>query len=181
MSYWLDTEVAGLGGEAKYVSAKTGASYFYPIHEQLIFSLLGEGGAIKSYGDSDVVINERYFIGTRKFRGFARSGIGPRDSSTGDALGGNYFYRGSAELTFPLGLPKELGIKAHTFTDFGSLWGIDESGANLQDSSSIRASAGVGVSWKSPFGPIRLDLALPYMKEDYDKEQSFRFDFGTRF
>lgn len=181
MLYWFDTELAGLAGDAKYVSAKTGASYFYPLHDQWTVNVLGEVGAVEGYSDTDVEINERFFLGGSSLRGFERSGVGPRDSSTNDALGGNIFYRGSVEMSFPVGLPKEMGIKGHTFTDFGSLWDIDETGVEVQDESSIRASAGVGVSWRSPFGPIRLDFAFPYSKEDYDEEEKFRFDFGTRF
>ncbi len=180
-TYWLDTEIAGAGGDAKYVSAKTGASHYYPLAEQWVVNVLAEGGAIQAYSDSDVEINERYFLGGSSLRGFERSGVGPRDSSTGDSLGGNFFYRGSIEMSFPLGLPKELGIKAHTFSDFGSLWDIDEGGSSLQEGNSLRAAAGIGVSWKSPFGPIRLDYAVPYAKEDYDEEEQLRFDFGTRF
>ncbi len=181
MTYWLDTELAGLGGDAKYISAKTGASYYYPISDNVVLNILGEGGAIQSYGDSDIEINERFFLGGSTLRGFERSGVGPRDAVTNDSLGGNFFYRGSVEVSFPIGLPKELGVRAHTFSDFGSLWDIDEIGIDLLEENSIRASAGVGISWKSPFGPIRLDYAIPYSSESYDKEEKFRFDFGTRF
>jgi len=52
---------------------------------------------------------------------------------------------------------------------------------NIVDSSAIRASAGIGVSWKSPVGPIRLDLAVPLKKESFDKTQIFHISFGTRF
>ncbi len=179
--YWLDTEVAGVGGDAKYVSGRTGASYFYPVMDQVVVNTLGEVGAITGYSDTDVEINERFFIGGSTLRGFERSGIGPRDSKTDDALGGNMFYRGSVEGSFPVGLPKEMGIKGHLFTDFGSLMDIDESGSSLLEEDSLRASAGVGLSWRSPFGPIRVDLAVPYLKEDFDEEEYFRFDFGTRF
>lgn len=51
----------------------------------------------------------------------------------------------------------------------------------VQQSPAIRASAGVGVSWKSPVGPIRLDIAYPLKKEPFDKTQLFRVSFGTRF
>ena len=180
-TYWLDTELAGLGGNAKYLSAKTGASHYYPLAERWILNVLAETGAIQSYADADVEINERYFLGGHSLRGFERSGVGPRDAVTKDSLGGNFFYRATAEMSFPLGLPKELGIKGHAFTDAGSLWDIDEVGAGLLEENSIRASAGVGLSWKSPFGPIRLDFAIPYIKEDFDEEEHFRFDFGTRF
>ncbi len=181
MTYWLDTEVAGLGGDAKYVSGKTGASYYYPLTDQWIFNILGEAGGIEGYSDSNVEINERYFLGGSTLRGFERSGVGPRDSTTNDSLGGNYFYRNSIEMSFPVGFPKELGIKGHTFNDIGSLFDIDELGSDILDESSLRASAGVGLSWRSPFGPIRIDFAVPYLKEDYDEEEQFRFDFGTRF
>ena len=101
---------------------------------------------------------------------------------TNDALGGNYFYRGSLEAGFPLGLPEELGIKGHTFTDFGSLWEPDdESGTGLVDENSIRASAGIGLSWVSPLGLVRFDYAIPYADEEFDEEESFRFSFGTNF
>lgn len=181
MTYWLDTSLSGLGGNARYVSARTGASHYQPVFDDVILNLIGEVGAIQAYGDADVEINERFFLGDRTLRGFERSGIGPRDSETGDALGGNFFYRGSLELSFPIGLPKELGVQGHTFSDFGGLSDIDESGATLLEEDSVRASAGIGLSWRSPFGPIRFDLAFPYLSEDFDEEENFRFDFGTRF
>ncbi|HEY8191416.1 MAG TPA: outer membrane protein assembly factor BamA, partial [Alphaproteobacteria bacterium] len=178
---WLDTEVAGLGGDAHFISGKLGASYFYPIADNWIFNVLGEGGIITGLGE-DVRINDRYFLGGSTLRGFERAGAGPRDIATDDSLGGNQFYRGTAELTFPLGLPEEMGIKGHGFTDIGSLWGLDDNaGVNVVDESSLRAAAGVGVSWKSPLGPVRVDLSKPYLSESYDKDEVFRFNFGTRF
>lgn len=180
-NYWLETELAGLGGDAKYVSARTGASHYIPVYEGFILNLLGEIGAVEGYGDEDVEINERFFLGGSTLRGFERSGVGPRDEATDDALGGNLFYRGSLELSFPLGLPKELGIQGHAFTDAGSLTDIDQTGSGILEEDSIRAAAGLGISWRSPFGPVRLDFALPYSSEDFDEEEKFRFDFGTRF
>ncbi|MCK5284436.1 MAG: outer membrane protein assembly factor BamA [Alphaproteobacteria bacterium] len=179
--YWLDTEFAGLGGDAEYLSGKTGVSYFYSIVDNWVLNLLGEVGAIGSYSDEDVAINERFFLGGSTLRGFEQAGLGPRDIVTDDSLGGNYFYRGSAEVTFPVFLPEELGVKGHAFSDFGTLWELDSKGINVEDDGTIRASAGVGLSWRSPFGPIRLDWAVPFAKEDFDEEEVFRFNFGTRF
>ena len=178
---WIDAEAAGLGGNAKYVSGKIGGSYFYPVAKSVVFNILGEGGSIKGWGDEEVKINERYFIGGSNLRGFARAGIGPRDLLTDDALGGNLFYRGSAELSFPIGFPEDVGVLGHAFTDVGSLWSLDQSDADIIDENSIRATAGVGLSWRSPMGPLRLDFATPYIKEDYDETEVFRFSFGTRF
>lgn len=180
LNAWLDTEFAGLGGDAHYVSGVLGATYYYPVADRWVFNVTGEGGAIHGLSE-DVQINERFFLGGSSLRGFERAGVGPRDILTDDSLGGNMYYRGSAELSFPIGLPEEMGILGHTFTDFGSLWSLDDSGVGIKDENSIRASAGVGVSWRSPMGPVRVDLALPYAKEDYDVDERFRFSFGTRF
>lgn len=179
---WLDTEVAGLGGDAKYVSGTLGSSYYHPFFDRkVVLNLLGETGAIQGYSDSDVEINERFYLGGSNLRGFERGGVGPRDLATDDSLGGNVFYRGTAELSFPVFLPEEMGVQGHAFTDFGSIWDLDETGATIADESSIRATAGLGLSWRSPMGPVRVDVAAPYVKEDFDKKEVFRFSFGTRF
>ncbi len=179
---WLDTEVAGIGGDAEYVSGTLGSSYYYPMYDhKVVFNLLGETGAIGAYGDSNVAINERFYLGGANLRGFERGGLGPRDLATDDSLGGNYFYRGTAELSFPVFLPEEMGVLGHAFTDFGSIWELDETGPGIADEDSIRAAAGLGLSWRSPMGPVRIDVAAPYIKEDFDKKELFRFSFGTRF
>lgn len=179
--YWIDTEASGLGGDSKYVSGKTGASYYYPLYDRVVLNALAEVGTVEGYGDEDVAINERFYIGGSTLRGFENSGIGPRDRDTSDALGGKYFYRGSLESSFPVGLPEELGVLGYAFTDAGSLMRLDDRGTDVLDDSSVRASVGLGVSWRSPFGPIRADVAKAVLKEDYDQTETFRFNFGTRF
>src|SRR5204862_914622 len=99
-------------------------------------------------------------------RGFAVGGVGPRDANTLDSLGGRYYYTASGELSFPLfGVPKELGLMGKAFVDVGSLWGADDSlnvpGASVLDSQLMRVGTGVGIQWISPFGPIRIDYAVP--------------------
>ena len=183
---WFDTEFAGLGGDSKYVSGKIGSSYYYPVADKWVFNALGEGGAIASYTNRPLRVDERFFLGASTFRGFEQAGVGPRDTSSDDALGGDYFYRGTAELSFPIGLPDELGILGHAFTDVGSLWDIDHipdgvDRGDVKDKNALRGSAGFGISWRSPLGPIRVDLALPYLKESYDKTEFFQFNFGTHF
>lgn len=177
----LETEVAGLGGDAQYLSNRIGANYFYPIRDQWVLSVLGEAGLVFGYGDEDVEINERYYIGGSTLRGFERSGIGPRDTATNDALGGNKFYRGSVELAFPSGLPEDMGVRGHVFSDVGTLWDVDDSDSDIADDSSLRMSVGAGLSWRSPLGPLRVDFSAPIAKEDYDKTEMFRFSFGTSF
>jgi outer membrane protein insertion porin family len=129
----------------------------------------------------DVRISDRYFLGGDSLRGFASRGVGPRDVATDDALGGNFLYSGSVEVTFPLGLPEELPIRGRVFTDFGAVTGLDDEGATIEDSAYPRLAVGTGLTWRSPLGPIAIDFAIPLLQEDYDEEERFRFSFGTRF
>lgn len=176
----LGVDVAGLGGTERYVRPEVSGAYYIPIVEDWVASVSGKAGIIRGIG-KDVNISDRFFVGQEEIRGFQVGGIGPRDSVSDDALGANNFYAASVELSFPLGLPKELGIKGRVFTDFGSAFGLDDSSSRILDEASPRVSAGVGVSWDSPFGPVRVDVGFPLVKEDFDKEELFRFSFGTRF
>src|SRR6185437_2826057 len=121
----LGTDVAGLGGDIRYVRGKVSGGYFIPLYPQWVLSLTGEVGAIKGLGQR-VRLEDRYFVGGDNLRGFSTAGIGPRDDVTGDALGGNRYYTASISLGFPLGLPQELGLSGRVFTDIGSLFGIDQ-------------------------------------------------------
>ncbi|WP_163616374.1 BamA/TamA family outer membrane protein, partial [Klebsiella pneumoniae] len=77
------------------------------------------------YGGSYVRLNNLFFIGGDTLRGFAVGGIGPRDAGTTDALGGQYYYTGTAELSYPLPfVPKEVSLLGKAFVDIGSLWGV---------------------------------------------------------
>jgi outer membrane protein insertion porin family len=179
----VGNDFAGLGGDADYVRTRLSGTYYFPIPtwDQWVLSLGGEAGYIVGLGQ-DVFIADRFFIGGDTLRGFQTAGIGPRDISTGDALGGNQFYRGTVELRFPLGLPDELGLFGHAFTDVGSLSHVEiASTPNVVDSASLRAASGLGLQWRSPLGPIGIDFAIPVAKQSYDKTQQFRFNFGTRF
>lgn len=181
-NFWFETELAGLGFDSKFVSAVTGVTQYYPVYDQVVLSLLAETGAITGYSDEKVGVNENFSLGgPGSLRGFARFGVGPRDlESEGDA-GGNAFYRGSVQLNFPLGLPEKLGLGGSVFSDFGSLWDSDFDAVAIEDDNSLRLSAGVGLNWRSPFGPIGIYYAQPILDEEYDRVKQFEFNFGTRF
>jgi outer membrane protein insertion porin family len=177
----LSNDLAGLGGDEQYIRTRIGAGYYYPVAPPAwVLSFTGEVGHIQGLG-KDIGIQDRFFIGGDTLRGFKTGGIGPRDITTEDALGGNTFATGSVALQFPLGLPQELGVAGRVFSDFGTLYNIDQSGPGIVDKRSLRASLGTGVSWKSPFGPIRVDFAVPVVKESFDESEFFRVSFGTRF
>jgi outer membrane protein insertion porin family len=192
----LGNDFAGVGFGVQYIRNKVNVGYYYPVAPEWVLSFTGEAGDIFGWGGQKVLLQDRFFVGGDNLRGFAPAGVGPRDVVSGDALGGNKYYVGSVALTVPLGLPKELGVTGRVFTDFGTLFSNDQKNfvltpaqlaANggiapqIADSAAVRASAGVGVSWKSPVGPIRLDVAMPIHKESFDKTQVFHVSFGTRF
>jgi outer membrane protein insertion porin family len=174
-------EFAGLGGDSKYIKHEVKSAYYYPIAKNWTWSAGGATGHLLGIGGEDIRISDRFFIGGEEIRGFDNAGIGPRDITTGDALGGNIYYAANTELRFPLGLPDDLGFLGAVFLNAGNLWDIDDRGPEVVDSNTIRVSAGVGVSWASPFGPIRIDISHPIVKEDEDVKETFRFSFGTRF
>lgn len=186
----FNQDVAGAGGDAQYIRNELRSAYYHPvIGDDWVLKLAAKAGHVMGYGGEDVRINDRFFIGGEDLRGFANQGIGPRDSVSKDPLGGNIYAAGTVEVNFPVGLPKELGVNGSVFTDFGTLYNNDDgtvvnpdgSVSHVLDENSIRAAAGFGVSWRSPFGPIRIDIAEPYMDEAFDDTEQLRFSFGTRF
>jgi outer membrane protein insertion porin family len=178
----VSTDVAGLptGGDVAYVRGSVSAGGYYPFTPDYIASLTGQGGQILGVGQ-DVRLEDRFFVGGDNLRGFQTGGIGPRDSVFDDALGGETYWVGSAALAYPLGLPPELGITGRVFSDFGTVFGVHPTGPTIEESHLIRISAGTGISWKSPFGPIKVDLGFPLVKEPYDRTELFHVSFGTRF
>lgn len=180
----LNQDIAGLGGDAKFFRNEVRATYYHPIYQNdWILKLAGKAGHVFGI-DEDVRINDRFFIGSNDIRGFANQGIGARDATSLDPLGGNTYVATTVEVGFPLGLPEELGFRGSVFSDAGTLFDTDDTSTALNpifDESSIRASIGVGVSWSSPLGPIRIDLATPIAEESFDDTEVFKFSFGTRF
>ena len=176
----LRTDAAGLGGTLKHLRNTVRGATYYEVVDEWVITVGGKAGYIIGLGD-DVDILERYYIGGDDLRGFATRGVGPRDTLTDDALGGEWMYTGTLQLGFPLGLPAELGVTGRVFTDMGSSGQLEPTNATVEDTGSLRVSSGVGITWVSPFGPLGFDVGFPLVKEDFDEEELFRVNFGTRF
>jgi outer membrane protein insertion porin family len=194
----IESEIAGLGGDAYFGRVEARGWYFYPLYEEsIVLKLEGNAGHIEEFNGTDVPLQDRFFKGADSFRGFAQSGVGPRqignDGDT-DAIGAQSYAIATAELTFPVGLPEQWGIEGAAFTDFGTVFGTPEetstvgnngctlaSGCTVFDTLTFRASVGAGLIWQSPFGPLRFELAYPILKAKYDEAEYFRFSIGTRF
>ncbi|MGH6902509.1 MAG: outer membrane protein assembly factor BamA, partial [Geminicoccaceae bacterium] len=128
----LDQDLADFGADTRFVRVEGRASYYYPFFPDWVLNLAARGGYIVGLGD-DVRLFDRFFLGGASFRGFKFAGVGPRDTSTGDALGGNVLYTATAEQRFPLGLPEELRIFGRVFVEAGTLFDSDSSGATVFD------------------------------------------------
>jgi outer membrane protein insertion porin family len=194
---------AGIGGDVRYVRSEfNGAIYrpFFPglLGDDVVASFTMNGGFVLPWGGDSVRINDRFFKGGNSFRGFEVAGIGPRavsrDPDTGelirgDALGGRLYAVGALEVSFPLGLPEQYGVRGSLFTEFGTLGMLDsadqvDEGTNAVftvDDLALRASAGLSIFWDSPFGPVRFDFAQAFIREDYDRAEFFRFSTRTGF
>lgn len=126
----LKPDVAGLGGDSKYFRITADARYYRELYDDFIGIARVQGGHIRAIGDQDLRIVDNFFLGPTLVRGFAPSGIGPRDISTNDtkanAVGGTTYFGGSLEVQFPIPLlPRELGLKGAVFADAGTLFGYE--------------------------------------------------------
>jgi outer membrane protein insertion porin family len=136
--------------------------------------------------NKDSRVNDRFNIRSQQMRGFEPYGIGPREigvsATQDDALGGNYFAVARFEAEFPLGLPEEYGIDGGIFFDIGSVWGLDQTSANvLYEDFSLRQVIGFSLFWETPVGPMRFNFSKALKKEQFDKEQNFDFTLEARF
>ena len=195
----LSQDFAGLGGDVRYVKTSWEGGWYHGFNPAWILSVTGQIGYVGGWGGDTVRINDRFFAGGGNgggaiFRGFQVAGIGPRDTTPGlgqEALGGKLYAVGAVEETFPNGLPEQYGIHTSFFGQFGTLGLLDNASKRVagslvndpfvRDDLALRASAGISIYWKSPLGPLRIDLAAPILKQKYDKTQVFNFSTSTRF
>jgi outer membrane protein insertion porin family len=179
----FSNDLAGLGGTEKYLRSSVAVGLYEDFFDGWIFSATGNVGYIVGIGE-DIKIFQRYQLGGNNLRGFDDFGASPRDSTTGDALGGDWIATARAEIKIPLGLPEEIGITPKVFSDWGTIGApkdLGDRGIDIFKSQRVRGSVGVGVEWESPVGPINIDWAHVLRKADFDITESFRVNFGQRF
>jgi outer membrane protein insertion porin family len=200
----IKQDFAGVGGDVNFVRTSSEARAYHEVFPDIVGMVKLQGGHLGSWGSKDLRMLDHFQMGPNLVRGFAPSGLGPRDLTSGtnnDALGGSLYWGATVEAQTPLYfLPKEIGIKLALFADAGSLWSYQGptswsvTGETLQvglnSASMIRSSVGVGFLWDSPLGPLRFDFAYPLSKfcetpvggaEVCDRTQIFRFSGGAKF
>jgi outer membrane protein insertion porin family len=186
-------DLAGVGGDVNYIRSAAELRGYYPITQDITLAGRTMGGTITGWGGQSVRVVDAFYKGGETIPGFAPAGIGPRDAATGDALGGTTFYSATAELRFPLPfLPQDLGLSGAVFTSAGTLFGTDApkfaaayaaqhgtpNTLAVQDTSSLRSSAGGSLIWDSPVGGLRVDFAGAITKAPFDKTQVVGFGYS---
>ncbi|WP_442864982.1 outer membrane protein assembly factor BamA [Bosea sp. NBC_00550] len=124
----LKPEFAGVGGDSKFLRIAADARYYREIFDDVVGFLRVQGGHVQATSGNLRMV-DHYFLGPTLVRGFAPSGIGPRDvlnDPTANAVGGTSYFGGSVEVQFPIwGLPRDLGLRGALFADAGTLFNYD--------------------------------------------------------
>ena len=177
----------GFGGTTtymRYYGDATAMVNFLDDRWQLKTSI--EGGYIEPIGDDYIPRVYRYFLGGESLRGFDVAGVG-RISQNSYSLGGLWKVNGSTQLNFPIFIPDEYQVKGFVFADYGILGDPDvprghENAPYLQEiGSGWRTSAGFGVYWNTPMGPMNFSWGWPLKIDKNDKERRFLLSFETQF
>ncbi|HEY5893301.1 MAG TPA: outer membrane protein assembly factor BamA [Chthoniobacterales bacterium] len=159
-----DVETYGLGIEGKQ---------YFRLPWDTILLLNAEVAAIDSWGNGDVPIFDRLYLGgANTLRGFDYRDVGPKDEN-GEPIGGRTMARFTAEYTFPI-VEK---VRGALFYDTGFVsedawdWGGD-----------VNSDVGIGVRLDLPIGPIRIDYGIPIQADSFnDSSGKFNFNVGYQF
>jgi len=173
----LNTEWS-VAGDARYVRANYQYQQYVPLNKKFTLAFNGELGLGKGMGGRPFPVFKNFYSGgLGSVRGFDQGTLGPRDV-TGASLGGPKKVTFNAELIAPFpGAGNDRTLRVFTFLDVGNVYGDGEK-MRLSD---MRASVGVGLSWISPLGPLRLAYANPVRKYAGDRIQKLQFQIGTSF
>lgn len=176
-------EVGLPGLDLEYYKLDYKHTWYKAVTKNITFSLNGEAGYGDTYGNKDFPFFKNFYVGgVNSVRGFQTSAIGPRDTDLVNgqtfAVGGTKLLLGNAELYFPIpGMKDSKQLRLSTFVDAGTVFANNDS----IDLGQLRYSTGLGVSWYSPFGPIKLVAAKALNAQSGDRTQILQFQFGAQF
>ncbi|EPH10429.1 outer membrane protein assembly complex, YaeT protein [Campylobacter ureolyticus ACS-301-V-Sch3b] len=174
-------DYSGLGGDIEYLKGNANFNWYFGMKDYIDWDLIFryKAGAGYFFNDKNLPVNKKLFLGgMRSVRGYDGRSIPKRkiclDSSHCNYIetGGKQSFNNSFELSMPL--IDRINMRFVTFFDYGMIG--DDSW-----SESKRYSAGAGIEWRTPVGPLQLFWVKPLNKEDYDSTNSFEFTIGARF
>jgi len=168
----------GVAGDIKFVRANYQIQQYIPLNKQFTIALNGEFGWGKGLNGQPYPLFKNYYSGgLGSVRGFEQGSLGPRDASD-LAIGGPKKLTLNAELIAPFpGAGNDRTLRLYGFVDAGNVFGEAEQ-YKLND---LRVSTGIGISWISPLGPLRIAIATPIRKKPGDRIERLQFQIGTSF
>jgi outer membrane protein insertion porin family len=168
----------GVAGDTRYLRANAQAQQYFPLSQRFSLGLNGEFGWGRGLAGRPYPIFKNFYgggLGT--VRAFDQGSLGPVDV-LGGYIGGNRRLNLNGELYVPVpGSGNDRTLRLFTYLDAGNVWGEFERATF----DSLRASAGVGLSWISPVGPLKLSWGAPVRKQPGDRIQRLQFQIGTAF
>ena len=176
----LNAEVSVPGLDLEYYKLEYQHAWYKDVFKNVTFMLNGELGYADSYGTGRYPFFKNFFVGgVNSVRGFENGTVGPRniDPATGNdfSVGGTTKVVGNAEVFVPVPLIKDSSqFRLSAFFDAG------RAGESISFDE-LRYSTGVGVSWFSPFGPLKIVFAQPLNEKQGDNTQTLQFQFGQQF
>lgn len=175
----LEWSPSFLGGEVQYLRSTYQYQHYVPLTKQYTFALNSDLGWGFALGDRPYPVFKNYYGGgLGSVRGFEPGSLGPRDEESNRSYGGSKKFNLNFELQAPFpGAGNDRTLRIYAFYDMGNVYGPDES----IDPHDWRSGAGLGLSWISPMGPLRLAYAWPVRQFDGDRIQHLQFQIGTTF
>ena len=168
----------GVAGDTRYVRANYQFQQFIPVTRAFTLAFNGELGLGKGLGGQPYPVFKNFYSGgLGSVRGFDQGTLGPKDV-TGATIGGAKKVTLNAEVLTPFpGAGNDRTLRLFAFVDMGNVYAENEK-ITFKD---MRASTGVGLSWISPIGPLRIAIARPIRKFAGDRIQKLQFQIGTTF
>lgn len=168
----------GLFGDAKYLRTNAKFQQYVPLGKRFTFGFNADLSWGKGLGGRPYPIFKNFYGGgLGSVRGFDQNSLGPVDV-TGAYIGGNRKLNLNSELYLPIpGTGNDRTLRWFTYVDVGNVWGEND----RLTGDSLRASAGLGITWVSPVGPLKLSYGTPIRKKPTDRIQRLQFQIGTAF
>ena len=149
---------------------------YYNPSSKNIFSFQTKLGNIFSINNNDILTDDKFSLGGRWLRGFDNYGAGPRNSRT-SYIGGNNIFATKFDYSYELNNNSNFPIYFNLFNDYGFLW--DNKTKPTHSDNNLRSSAGFGIRYYSPIGPIGFTWGFPIADEEYDIKRMFLFSIGN--
>lgn len=173
----FNTELSA-AGDAHYARANYQFQQYIPMSKVWTTAFNAEFGYGRGLGSRPFPVFKNFYSGgLGSVRGFEQSTLGPRDV-TGTVIGGPKKVTFNAEVIGPFpGMGNDRSLRLYGFWDTGTVFG-EHDPLRFKD---MRSSVGLGLSWFSPVGPLRLAFATPVRKQPGDRIQKVQFQIGTAF